>query len=170
MIDDGYVIPGAGAFEVAAAEALQEFKNTIKTKAKLGVQAFADSLLVIPKTLAENSAFDTQDAIIQLTDAFKQKKTPVGLNVAELGVIDPVMEGIFDNYIVKRQFLNISPLLAEQLLLVDEVNSFFLKDSKSLFITGYQGWKEDGQSTTLGSELPIINPKAFHKYVITVPI
>jgi len=28
---------------------------------------------------------------------------------------------IYDNYIVKRQFLNIAPVLAEQLLLVDEV-------------------------------------------------
>jgi T-complex protein 1 subunit zeta len=121
VYDDGYVIPGAGAFEVATAEALGTFKDTIKTKAKLGVQAFAEALLIIPKTLAENSAYDVQEAIIQLTDAHKQKKTPVGLNVNELGVIDPVLEGILDNYVVKRQFLNISPLLAEQLLLVDEV-------------------------------------------------
>ena len=128
------MIPGAGAFEVAAAEALETFKDTIKTKAKLGVQAFADALLVIPKTLAENSAYDVQEAIIQLTDAYKQKKTPVGLNVNELGVIDPVMEGILDNYVVKRQFLNISPLLAEQLLLVDEVMILIVKISSKLIL------------------------------------
>ena len=28
---------------------------------------------------------------------------------------------IWDNYIVKRQFMNIAPVLAQQLLLVDEV-------------------------------------------------
>ena len=28
---------------------------------------------------------------------------------------------IYDNYIVKKQFLNIAPVLAQQLLLVDEV-------------------------------------------------
>jgi T-complex protein 1 subunit zeta len=38
------------------------------------------------------------------------------------GEAQPVtVSNIFDNYIVKRQFLNIAPVLAEQLLLVDEV-------------------------------------------------
>jgi len=31
------------------------------------------------------------------------------------------VSSIWDNYIVKRQFLNIAPVLAQQLLLVDEV-------------------------------------------------
>jgi len=37
-------------------------------KPKLGIQAFADALLVIPKTLAENSGYDIQEAIITLQD------------------------------------------------------------------------------------------------------
>ena len=39
-------------------------------RAQLGVQAFADALLVVPKTLAENSGLDTQDVIIALTVEF----------------------------------------------------------------------------------------------------
>lgn len=35
-------------------------------RAQLGVEAFADALLVIPKTLAENAGLDTQDVIISL--------------------------------------------------------------------------------------------------------
>ena len=35
-------------------------------RAKLGVAAFADALLVIPKVLAGNSGLDAQDAIIAL--------------------------------------------------------------------------------------------------------
>ncbi|RWW08642.1 hypothetical protein GW17_00027907 [Ensete ventricosum] len=37
------------------------------SRGKLGVEAFADALLVVPKTLAENSGLDTQDVIIALT-------------------------------------------------------------------------------------------------------
>jgi len=33
----------------------------------------------------------------------------------------PAVAGVWDNTIVKRQFLNIAPVLAQQLLLVDEV-------------------------------------------------
>ncbi|KAE9459861.1 hypothetical protein C3L33_08235, partial [Rhododendron williamsianum] len=33
-----------------------------------GVEAFADALLAVPKTLAENSGLDTQDVIIAPTE------------------------------------------------------------------------------------------------------
>lgn len=35
-------------------------------RAQLGVEAFADALLVVPKTLSENAGLDTQDVIIAL--------------------------------------------------------------------------------------------------------
>lgn len=103
-----------------------EFKNTVPGKAKLGVQAFAEALLIIPKILAENSGYDVQDAIIELIDTYKAKKIPVGLNLEEFGTVPPELMTIYDNYCVKKQFLNIAPTLAEQLLLVDEVS--LLKD------------------------------------------
>jgi T-complex protein 1 subunit zeta len=64
MIVDGSVVPGAGAFQVAAAAHLKSdaFAKTVKGKAKWGVEAFADALLVIPKTLAANAGHDVQDA------------------------------------------------------------------------------------------------------------
>ena len=58
-IEDKCVVPGAGAFEIAAGENLFNFaKKEVSGKAKLGVNAFADALLVIPRTLAQNSGFD----------------------------------------------------------------------------------------------------------------
>jgi hypothetical protein len=35
-------------------------------RAQLGVEAFAEALLVIPKILAENSGLDTQDVLVAL--------------------------------------------------------------------------------------------------------
>lgn len=63
-IVDGSVVPGAGAFHVACAAHLKSdaFSKTVKGKAKWGVGAFADALLVIPKTLAANAGHDIQDA------------------------------------------------------------------------------------------------------------
>jgi hypothetical protein len=58
-IEDAGAVPGAGAYELAASEALTEYAQTgVSGKAKLGVLAIAEALLVIPKTLAENSGFD----------------------------------------------------------------------------------------------------------------
>jgi T-complex protein 1 subunit zeta len=79
-----------------------EYKNSVKGKAKLGVQTFAEALLVIPKTLAENSGYDVQDTILNLVDEYIQKKIPVGLNCEQEGTISPEMSGILDNFCVKR--------------------------------------------------------------------
>jgi T-complex protein 1 subunit zeta len=64
MIVDKSVVPGAGAFQVACAAHLmsEAFRKQVKGKAKWGVQAFADALLIIPKTLAANSGHDIQDS------------------------------------------------------------------------------------------------------------
>jgi len=64
MIVDKSVVPGAGAFQVACAAHLngEVFRKTIKGKAKYGVSAFADALLIIPKTLAANAGHDIQDS------------------------------------------------------------------------------------------------------------
>jgi T-complex protein 1 subunit zeta len=127
VYDDNAVVPGAGAFEVAAYAALQDHKDTITTKEKLGFQAFAESLLIIPKTLAGNSGFDVQDSIIQLVAAYKKDKVAVGIDVLQTDKnISPESQGIYDNYCVKKQWLNVAPLLAEQLLLVDEVIICFI--------------------------------------------
>jgi T-complex protein 1 subunit zeta len=54
-LEDLALVPGAGAFEVAAYRMLMRRKGAVTGRAKLGVEAFANALLVIPKTLAENS-------------------------------------------------------------------------------------------------------------------
>lgn len=120
-IEDGAVIPGAGAFEIFLHRSLIKFADTVTGKAKIGVGAFAESILIIPRVLAENSGYDAQDAMIQLQDEFRIKGVPVGLNVSELGVISPEALGVYDNVIVKKQFLNLAPTLAQQLILCDEI-------------------------------------------------
>lgn len=66
-LDDGAVVPGAGAFEVAAHEHLTQWaRASVSGKAKLGVAAFADGLLVVPRTLAQNSGLDAQDTLLKV--------------------------------------------------------------------------------------------------------
>ncbi len=70
-MDDKCVIPGGGSFEIAAHCHLIEFSNSVQGKAKMGITAFAESLLVIPKTLAENSGYDVQEIIIDAIHKYK---------------------------------------------------------------------------------------------------
>jgi len=120
-IDDEAVIPGAGAFEIAAHVHLDQFKRTIQGKARLGVEIFANALLIVPKTLIENSGLDTQEKLLQVVAEREAKQNAVGVSVATGDPIDPKIEGIWDNHNVKKQLFGLAPILAQQLLLVDEV-------------------------------------------------
>lgn len=63
-VHDQSVVPGAGAFEIAASEHLREHMKSVTGKAKFGVEAFADALLAIPRILASNAGFDSQEVLL----------------------------------------------------------------------------------------------------------
>ena len=120
-LSDRAVVPGAGAFEAAlSAHLLDETRKSVEGRAKRGVEAFAEAMLVIPKTLAENSGYDAQDVCIALAEE-AAKGNKVGLDVTTGEPFDPTTAGVYDNFIVKAQILHSAPVIATQLLLVDEV-------------------------------------------------
>ena len=125
VLEDGCVVPGGGAFEVAAQmELTDNFTKTDKAagKKKFGIMAFADALLVVPKILAENAGHDVQESIVNIQDArTKLDGALVGLDLETGQATDTAGIGVWDNYRVKKQYLHLSTVLATQLLLVDEV-------------------------------------------------
>ncbi|KIN01016.1 hypothetical protein OIDMADRAFT_198108 [Oidiodendron maius Zn] len=122
MIVDKSVVPGAGAFQVACAAHLnsEAFRKTVKGKAKWGVQAFSDALLIIPKTLAANAGHDIQDSLATLQDEHTDGNI-VGLDLNTGEPMDPVLEGVYDSFRVLRNCIASSSGIASNLLLCDEL-------------------------------------------------
>nr|XP_054748854.1 T-complex protein 1 subunit zeta-like [Lytechinus pictus] len=120
-IDDGCVVPGAGALEVAIYAALQKFKETVKGRARLGVQAYAEAFLVIPKVLAQNSGLDAQETMVKLLEEYAESGQPVGVDISSGEAVVASTVGIWDNYCVKKQILHSCTVIASNLLLVDEI-------------------------------------------------
>ncbi|XP_050410078.1 T-complex protein 1 subunit zeta [Patella vulgata] len=120
-IEDTCVLPGAGAFEIAAYQELMKYKDQVKGRARLGVQAFAEALLIIVKVLAQNSGLDPQEAIVKLQQEYISPTQAVGLDIKTGEAIIPADCGIFDNYRVKKQLLHSCSVIATNLLLVDEI-------------------------------------------------
>jgi len=120
-IEDKFVVPGAGAFELAVSDALNAYKDSVKGKARLGVAAFAEAMLCIPKTLAQNAGHDQQSVLVELHDAFAASKKLVGVDLKTGGALCPIEHGILDNYRVKRQIIHSATIIASNLLLVDEI-------------------------------------------------
>lgn len=105
-IEDKALIPGGGAFQVAAAQYLTDVvKKDAKGRAKLGVQAFADALLIIPKTLASNGGFDVQDVLVAMQEELSDGNI-VGLDLKSGEPTDVVTQGIWDQYRTLRHMLH----------------------------------------------------------------
>lgn len=139
MIVDKCVVPGAGSFQVACAAHLssEEFRKQVKGKAKYGVSAFAEALLVIPKTLAANSGHDIQECrqyqlmsmgddvadglVVSLLQDEQTEGNTVGLDLKTGEPMDPVQEGVYDSYRVLRSLVASSAEIAINLLLCDEM-------------------------------------------------
>lgn len=120
-IEDGCVVAGAGALEVAIADALVKHKPNVKGRAQLGVQAFADALLIIPKVLAQNSGYDPQETLVKLQTEYAETGQLIGV---DLNTGEPMVSseaGIWDNYNVKKQLLHSCTVIASNILLVDEI-------------------------------------------------
>lgn len=123
-LESNVVVAGAGAFEVAAHAHLMKFADTVSGKQKIGVRAFADAVLVIPKTLADNSGLDVQATLIALQEASAKVRPEgkwVGLRLENGTTVDPIAAGILDNLSVKKSLIESAGVIAAQLLLVDEI-------------------------------------------------
>jgi len=119
-IEDKCLIPGAGAFEAAAANNLRKMSVPIEEKA--GMLSYAHALEIIPRTLAQNSGFDPYPVLEALrSEAGLDRRLGVDVESGKLDL--PEKRGIFDNYRVKKQFLHLGTMIAVKLLMVDEILS-----------------------------------------------
>jgi T-complex protein 1 subunit zeta len=116
-IQDGCVIPGAGAFELAVSKRLDGMQ--IATRSVLGVKVMAKAILIIPKVLVANAGHDSQDTILKALNT--PGDTIVGLNLDTGDTLLPAQDGIFDLYMAKKQIIDASIVVASNLLLTDEI-------------------------------------------------
>ncbi|QPG94681.1 T-complex protein 1 subunit alpha [Epichloe festucae Fl1] len=65
-LESGSIVPGGGAVETALHIYLEEFAGTVGSREQLAIGEFAQSLLIIPKTLAVNAAKDGAELVAQL--------------------------------------------------------------------------------------------------------
>jgi len=116
-IQDGCMVPGAGAFEIEVSKKLSKLQ--IASRSVLGINVFAQAILVIPKTLVINAGHDAQEAILKAMQS--QGDTIVGIDLNTGDTLLPTQAGIYDVYAAKRQMIDASIVVATNLLLTDEI-------------------------------------------------
>jgi thermosome len=119
-LEDGQVVAGGGAPEIAIAKGLKDFADTISGREQLAIGAFAAALEVVPKTLAENAGLDSIDALVDLRAAH-EKSPYMGLNVFTGDVTDMKKAGVIEPKRVKKQAIQSAAEAAEMILRIDDM-------------------------------------------------
>ncbi len=119
-VEDGKVVVGGGAPEVAIAKGLKDYAETISGREQLAVTAFAEALEIVPRTLAENAGLDSIDSLVDLRAAHEDS-IYMGLNVFDGGVEDMKEVGVIEPHRVKKQAIQSAADAAEMILRIDDV-------------------------------------------------
>jgi thermosome len=122
-IEVGKIVPGGGAPEAEAARELRKFAEEFSGREQLAINAFADALEVIPRSLAESGGLDPIDTIVALRAAHEQKKVESGVNVMEGGIADMTKLGVIEPLKIKTQAINSAADAAIMILRIDDVIS-----------------------------------------------
>ena len=136
----GKAVAGGGAVEIELAKRMREFADTLSGREQLAVQAFADTLEVIPRTLAENAGLDPIDALTELKSKHDKGETMAGLNVTTGKAEDMWAKGVIEPLKIKTQAIQSASEAAIMLLRIDDVIS-----ASKLSRGGSHGMHEPGQ-------------------------
>jgi len=120
----GRIVPGGGATEIEVAKALRKYAESFKGREQLAVNAFADAIEVIPRSLAENAGLDPIDKIAFLRAQHEQHENMVmGLNVFNGEIEDMIKAGIIEPLKIKMQAIKSASESAEMILRIDDMIS-----------------------------------------------
>jgi archaeal chaperonin len=121
-IEVGFILAGGGAPEAEAAQKLRKYADTVGGREQLAVNAFADALEIIPRTLAESAGMDAIDTLVKLRSAHEMKgQADFGVNVGAAKVDDMWKQGVVEPLKIKTQALQSASEAAEMILRIDDV-------------------------------------------------
>jgi len=121
-ISTGKYVPGGGAIEIELSKELKKYAESIGGREQLAVNAFADALEVIPRTLAESAGMDAIDTLVELR-AKHEKKDGIcyGVGVMDGKVLDMLAKSVIEPVKLKNQVIKSASETAEMILRIDDV-------------------------------------------------
>ena len=120
-IDSGAVVAGGGAAEIEIARKLKEYAEQVGGREQLAIEAFAESLEIIPRTLAESAGMDAIETVVKLRAEHAQGKKWLGVDVLNASVADMWKANVIEPAKVKTQAIASAAEAAEMILKIDDI-------------------------------------------------
>ena len=122
VIENNKIVAGGGAVEIEISKELRKYATTVGGREQLAVEAFADAVEVIPRTLAENGGLEPIDILVELRQVHdKAIGKNMGINVFNGKLQDSIATGVIEPIMVKEQAIKSAAESAALILRIDDV-------------------------------------------------
>jgi len=122
VIEYNKIVAGGGAIEAEIARVLRSYATKVGGREQLAVEAFADSIEIVPKTLAENAGLESIDILVGLRAAHEKAKGHLmGVDVFTGKIVDMYKEGVVEPLRVKEQAMKSAAEVASMVIRIDDV-------------------------------------------------
>jgi len=112
---------GGGAIEIELSRKLRDYAASIGGKEQLAINAFAESLDIIPRTLAESAGKDAIELLVAAKSEHENGNVGYGINVNEGKIDDMEKLGVVEPTKIKFQAISSATDVAEMILRIDDV-------------------------------------------------
>jgi thermosome len=122
VVKENKIVAGGGATEAEVAKVLRGFATKVGGREQLAIEAFADSLEIVPKTLAENAGLESIDILVGLRAAHEKKNGHLmGVDVFKGKIVNSYESGVVEPLKVKEQAMKSAAEVASMILRIDDV-------------------------------------------------
>lgn len=120
-LETGKIVPGGGAVEIEVARRLREYAETIGGREQLAINAFAEAVEIVPRTLAESTGSDPIDILVNLRSQHEKGNVAHGVDVIDGKISDMHEKGVMEPLKIKTQAIKSASEAAEMILRIDDV-------------------------------------------------
>ncbi len=122
VVEHNKVVAGGGAIESEIAKVIRLYATEIGGREQLAIEAFADAIEIVPKTLAENAGLEAIDILVGLRSAHQKPRGHLmGVNVFTGKIMDMRECGVIEPLRVKEQAVKSATAVASMILRIDDV-------------------------------------------------
>ncbi|KPV64909.1 MAG: Thermosome subunit alpha [Candidatus Bathyarchaeota archaeon BA1] len=122
VIERNKIVAGGGAIEAKISKELHEYATKVGGREQLAIEAFADAIEIVPKTLAENAGLQPIDIMVALRSAHEKPEGHLmGVDVFTGDVINMYEKGVIEPLWVKEQAIKSAAEAASMILRIDDV-------------------------------------------------
>ncbi|WWC66268.1 T-complex protein 1, theta subunit [Kwoniella pini CBS 10737] len=124
LLRDGRQVPGAGSSEIEVARRVAEYGGKTSGLAQHSIKRWAESLEVVPRTLAENAGLNAEDVVSSLYKSHTEGQSDAGVDIESEtdGVVESTKaKGILDPFAAKDWAIKLATDAAISVLRVDSI-------------------------------------------------